>query len=274
MTLNNVIGAGRLFEDLSLGLWPEYQEQGDPYTRCLMPLHRSLSLSGRLGHLSREEVINCFNETFDGSDIGCQKDPHDMLLLMMGIVNSINSNDDIFSLVLEGLLVCQSCSHVSTSPGTEPETCLTLYIPPNTVSSDINTLIDNYFQMEDVERDCRKCRSKVASKGSQIGNTPKVLVLQLARYCNDNTKCRTPIKANSALNIIQHASATGSELSYQLRAIIAHQGETTDSGHYTTTIVENGCYLEVNDDSTELSTPEDSEKDSYIIVYEHVPPLM
>ena len=278
IAMKKVIGFGRLYEDMLLGLWTEYSDSDRYlclYTDIFRPLHRSLSLHSNLDLLDKETLKNVLTHAVDSNEgeLGNHIDPHNLFLRMAEAVDGVPEEldeDHIYKIKMDQQRVCINCPHIS--PKTVNHTCLSLN-PPISGVTDIASLLRNYFTTDSVEYACPTCSNPKSAKSLDIINTPKVLAIHLTRYSFDREliKCRTPVHPNKVLNLAEHMKDVSMGSRYSLRAVITHHGATGETGHYTTTIFEHDHAIEINDHTFEQTQAELVSTDGYIFLYEHLP---
>ena len=170
--------------------------------------------------------------------------------------------------------VCVICDYRG-KPKVDPQTNLSLPVT-GPLSGNLVFHLRKYFHAENIEWFCPKCGKNVnALSATRIGKAPKVLAIDLKRYyANSNAKCRSFIEVERELNMSDHLDKPDEALSpiYRLRAVITHKGEKSDSGHYTTTFLEDDWSVEVDDHKQELVTDTQFLHTDvcYIMVYENL----
>ena len=93
---------------------------------------------------------------------------------------------------------------------------------------------------------CIKCGVKTDARAfTTISNTPETVILVLQRYTNMQTKIMTNVMAPSILHLPNNHDVT-----YNLKAIIAHCGNHPQSGHYVVSHVTRDGVWRTFDDAT------------------------
>lgn len=111
----------------------------------------------------------------------------------------------------------------------------------------INDALKMFFQVENVDKFCEKCRKNVtAVKQFKLSRAPTILCLQIKRF-SIGSKIEDCVQIEHDLTIskqMQQKSST--DMKYKLMAIVCHNG-SLNSGHYKTIVCENGKLYEFND---------------------------
>ncbi|KAG0148030.1 hypothetical protein CROQUDRAFT_655399, partial [Cronartium quercuum f. sp. fusiforme G11] len=99
----------------------------------------------------------------------------------------------------------------------------------------INAL--DFTRMKESIRDktliSRMCEArKDAVRRTELLIAPKVLVVNLQRFSFDGNKLHNPIEPSTILKL--NEESTGTEVTYELQAVVCHSGVSSTSGHYYT----------------------------------------
>lgn len=113
--------------------------------------------------------------------------------------------------------------------------CLPLTIHGGSV---IQCMEVEFNTKEKIECNCDKCHSKTKTKVTKIAKSPKTLIIQLKRFLNINEtgetyKIHQQVSFEEKLSLNKWTDSNIRSYDYQLCGIILHDGENTNSGHYT-----------------------------------------
>ena len=112
--------------------------------------------------------------------------------------------------------------------------CIDVAIPigiEQSLKQNLSHLINRYFEEELIkDHVCTECQSQCSMHTRNIKKVPSILLIHLKRYGYDGSSVKTvtTVNADTELDLLENK--------YQLRAIIAHLGDTIDTGHYTCSI--------------------------------------
>lgn len=106
---------------------------------------------------------------------------------------------------------------------------LSLSIPEKEGESDINECLNNYTEVEVMDKDCQpfcdNCKQRRESlKKLNFERLPIILIIQLKKFGNNGQKITKNVRINEYLVI--------NGTNYSLFAVISHWGSTCSSGHY------------------------------------------
>ena len=118
---------------------------------------------------------------------------------------------------------------------------------PIDVSSDNITLydcFDEYLKEEQMENHMIEGEEKTVSKSIQIFRFPKIMIIILNRFNNDNNKIDTDVDFPLTLDMSRYNN--NKNLNYELYSICNHYGNI-EIGHYTSYCKNNNKWYEFND---------------------------
>ena len=195
-----------------------------------------------------------------------QHDAHEFFNCL--ILNLQNAIPDIFSdfkITTKVFFECKNCGYERPSEeSTDP--ILHLHLGPDT--TDIQSLVDKYYQSEEAENvPCTNmCKTdsgtSIVLRKEKVQEPPNVLFIHLKRYefyDDKSHKIKSIIKPSTLINF--HGS------SYRLKSIVQHNGEEANSGHYTTVLYLDNKWIECNDNVIN-SNSGTIDEEGYIYVYE------
>jgi hypothetical protein len=123
---------------------------------------------------------------------------------------------------------------------------------------------------------CQKCGTKrTATKGLRLATAPSILVCHLKRFAYDEygelVRLRKKVRFPLRLEIGDFMSRVNKARPppYDLVAVLVHQGQSCDSGHYISYVKNNGEWFLCNDsvvEKVDISTVLDQQ--AYILMYE------
>ena len=98
---------------------------------------------------------------------------------------------------------------------------------------DLETALLANFGSEEVVETLRNRWGTVerATRVTKIKNSPPILIIQLSRFRNNNTKIMKSILFPRHL-VLGSAVVVGEEVEYSLCAVVSHRGQSATSGHY------------------------------------------
>lgn len=127
-------------------------------------------------------------------------------------------------------------------------------------------LIENYLQGGAVcDYICGICKTKSVFENREIICYPKILCLQLSRFTNNLTKIHSPVDIPKAL-------CFNNCISYILKAICRHHGNSITHGHYTSDVYQSNLCKWVQCDDKECKfiniTELKNDHTAYMLFYE------
>ena len=131
--------------------------------------------------------------------------------------------------------------------------------------------INAYGHKRYVEKQCPHCDSTDLTIVNRFHRAPQVLVVQLNRSKPSGVKDQTEVKKSSCI-YFKYGEECKME-KYVLKAVLCHQGENTDAGHYTTYAKHGNIWYHFNDHSV-FKPPQGTisiclkSKMAYMYVYE------
>ena len=164
----------------------------------------------------------------------------------------------------------------------ETETILAVGVdmnPSERLEPQITAYMDGVVNPGDACPDCGAHVEQSALKGIQ--HAPEVLFVQLKIYTvvyNQRAKRQETFKSkkhtvlSEELDLTVHAQGSGTEIRYRLSSVLAHEGPSTDRGHYVTFAPIEGQWYMFNDQvvlptSLEAVQAEVDDFKPYILTY-------
>jgi ubiquitin C-terminal hydrolase len=164
-------------------------------------------------------------------------------------------------------LTCRKCKKVSSSPAQDqPEPFLIL-----DTEIEMQKCINAYGCKRYVEKQCPHCESTNVAIENRFHRAPEVLVVQLNRSKPSGKKDQTEVKKSNII-FFTHEEERVME-KYVLKAVLCHQGENTEAGHYITYAKHGHIWYHFNGHSV-LKPPQGTiisclkSKMAYMYVYE------
>ncbi|CDI75029.1 hypothetical protein EPH_0038090 [Eimeria praecox] len=113
----------------------------------------------------------------------------------------------------------------------EPAWDLSLPLPVDGNKVSLNNLLEGFFGSEELEFSCSSCHSPACKAHRTIRYThpPKVLLLQIKRFSASGQKRRTRVEYPLEELVIKTNSESAT---FRLIAVIEHNGNSCQSGHY------------------------------------------
>ena len=106
-------------------------------------------------------------------------------------------------------------------------------------------------KLSDFFEKCTRCNKKtVHEQFEKLLMLPEVLIVSLKRF--RKSKSNRTIGKNCS-EIEPSEILTIDETAYSLNAVVTHYGKKTNEGHYTTTLLRNGQWIDCNDEKIRLS---------------------
>jgi len=205
--------------------------------------------------ISPLELVKYYTKLNSDYSIGSQDDAEEVVTLLIGKIDDIIKDeikkgtiqnvtikgnikldkiiDYLFGVTIVTSTKCLKCNTVSNRSETEFKIKIGM---DKNISDSLDTLIDNYSNVEEMngdnQYDCSNCKCKVdALKMDKIIKTPKYLHVQLKRFTKDYSRGRGRISKNdNSIDIPSTLNISG--VKYQLRGCILHMG-SYHGGHYT-----------------------------------------
>ncbi|XP_068085281.1 ubiquitin carboxyl-terminal hydrolase 50 [Anabrus simplex] len=201
-----------------------------------------------------------------------QNDIEEFLLKLLEHLESFCKGlKDIFTFTILRKYTCSRCGDYDFKDEKE---CI-LYVNIDSGSCGLQKAIQTIFSGDDVRKHCVTCKWPKCSLVTVLHQIPRVLIIVAKRYAYSqdlgavkNTECLIPSKfikldrvpevklLHKPKNILvnrfpQQVSPTlkTAQVKYELKGIISHTGETTNSGHYTANVLDSssGCWYHCND---------------------------
>jgi Ubiquitin carboxyl-terminal hydrolase len=209
-----------------------------------------------------------------------QEDAHEFLraLLSTLVMNGQNRRlSSLFDGLLESAVTCLTCHRPSLTRDRYMD--LSLDICGTHVSS-LEDALEEFTKTEMLSGDnkvfCQKCAQKrAATKGLRLATAPSILVCHLKRFAFDPYGRLVRLDKKIDIPLILEITPYMSSLNkarpppYELVAILVHQGQSCDSGHYLAYIKNNNQWYKCNDSVVEpVSVNTVLEQQAYMALYE------
>lgn len=235
-----------------------------------------------------KDSVAFYDEIFSSA---AQQDAHEFLMCLLGNLydevqpgekeeeeeeNIVGKN---FSTVLRNEIVCRACgSPVSLS---DSFLSLSLDFPPKSgpalaPQTSIMALLEFFFRRSALEHKCEKCGKSSAVQAYTIRSAPKYLILHLKRWVYRGqrgfVKVRDRVAPDTTLDLKKFAETKGTDVSYALRSVVSHKGESAENGHYVTFVLDEDTrrWTLFNDSQIQAQCSPPSNEESYILVYKRM----
>jgi len=133
---------------------------------------------------------------------------------------------------------------------------------------DISDCFQDFIKTERIkDAKCEKCQLKKMTKNNSIWRFPAFLIVNLKRYIISE---RGISKNNSILELTENIYFQNSSKlhNYSLISVVNHHGSSPSRGHYTSDILKNGQWYNIDDDAFKKITFEElNKRNSYILIY-------
>ncbi|XP_063049913.1 ubiquitin carboxyl-terminal hydrolase 37-like [Engraulis encrasicolus] len=248
-----------------------------------------------------KHLVSLRNRRFEGNS---QNDAHEFLLECLlglrvrgrdlGDVATQCPVDTVLSFQLLQIISCRSCGLESRR-----EDNVTYISLPMVAQGSVRSCLEHYFTASPVEFRC-ECGGQESDMRMQLHTLPKVLILQLVRFCPFTlNKTEDALHLDTELQVMPRAEGTAVSApaqtgsghcsaahspgkwptrtdggKYRLSAIVSHMGDTIQSGHYVADCREAGgqTWVHYNDEEvtpvTEEAVLEGRAKTAYMLFYE------
>ena len=137
--------------------------------------------------------------------------------------------------------------------------------------TDINKSFVQFIKKEHIEDGiCEKCSNKTLYKKTGIFKFPNVLLITLKRFKVDVNKINNPIITKIQTTVIpkEYICFCHENKFYEYKLVSCinhHGGNNPNRGHYTTNILQNNIWYNIDDDTYSKNIPD--VKDIYILLY-------
>ena len=177
-----------------------------------------------------------------------QQDAHEAF---MGIMGELTPKDG-FEMFIFHTSSSLSCDLGSTfqRPVSERQNHLLLSFPLNaeTVGVEISEMLRNRFEPEYMDS-VEACLRHDAVKRVTVFSVPEVLVISLHRNVFGRPKIHRPVNIEEMITAGILPGQEGNQTQFRLVAIIHHEGESVNSGHYFTNFLKDGQWWNANDET-------------------------
>ena len=209
-----------------------------------------------------------------------QEDAHEFLRAMLSTLVMNGQNKQLSSLfdgLLESAVTCLHCRRPSLTRDRYMDLSLDICQPAVETLTDA---LDEFTKTETLSGDnkvyCTKCETKrVATKGLRLATAPSILVCHLKRFAFDPygrlVRLSKHVHFPLRLEIGDYMSRVNKARPppYELVAVLVHQGQTCDSGHYLAYVKNDGEWYKCNDsDVRRVDVETVLSQQAYILVYE------
>jgi len=209
-----------------------------------------------------------------------QEDAHEFLRALLGTLGMNGRNRELHSLfdgLLESSITCKSCGKPSLTRDRYMD--LSLDIADNHIVS-IADALEQFTETETLTGDnkvfCTRCEAKCnATKGLRLATAPSILVLHLKRFAFNPygglTRLGKKVKFPQHLEIADYMSNLNQARppAYELVAVLVHQGQYCEAGHYVAFVKSEGEWFCCNDkEVTPVPVEKVMRQQAYILMYE------
>jgi Ubiquitin carboxyl-terminal hydrolase len=209
-----------------------------------------------------------------------QEDAHEFLraLLSTLVLNGQNRRlSSLFDGLLESAVTCLSCHRPSLTRDRYMD--LSLDICGTHVNS-LDDALEEFTKTETLSGEnkvfCQKCcQKRTATKGLRLATAPSILVCHLKRFAFDSygrlVRLDKKVQIPLILEIGSYMSCLNKSTPppYELVAVLVHQGQSCDSGHYLAYVKNNNQWYKCNDSEVEpVSVTKVLEQQAYMLLYE------
>jgi len=209
-----------------------------------------------------------------------QEDAHEFLRAMLSTLVMNGQNKQLSSLfdgLLESAVTCLHCRRPSLTRDRYMD--LSLDICQGTVET-LTDALDEFTKTETLSGDnkvyCTKCETKrAATKGLRLATAPSILLCHLKRFAFDPygrlVRLSKHVHFPLRLEIGDYMSRVNKARPppYELVAVLVHQGQTCDSGHYLAYVKNDGEWYKCNDSEVRrVDVDVVLSQQAYILVYE------
>lgn len=209
-----------------------------------------------------------------------QEDAHEFLraLLSTLVMNGQNKQlSSLFDGLLESAVTCLHCRRPSLTRDRYMDLSLDICSPNVETLSDA---LSEFTKTETLSGDnkvyCVKCETKrSATKGLRLATAPSILVCHLKRFAFDQygrlVRLAKRVHFPLRLEIGDYMSRVNKARPppYELVAVLVHQGQTCDSGHYLAYVKNAGQWYKCNDSHIEpVDVATVLKQQAYILLYE------
>lgn len=209
-----------------------------------------------------------------------QEDAHEFLRALLGTLTMSGQNKSLSSLfdgLLESAVTCQTCRRPSLTRDRYMDLSLDIQ------AEQIETLTDALHEFTKTELlngenkvNCGRCGTKrIATKGLRLATAPSILVCHFKRFAFDrfgnvarlSRKVQFPLRLEIGAYMSRVNKARPPP--YDLVAVLVHQGQSCERGHYVAFVKKHGEWFECNDERvTKVDVALVLSQQAYILMYE------
>ena len=175
-------------------------------------------------------LINGEQRNFDDNN------QHDASEFLQSLVEHLLENDVCLTNYLFGSSTtakfCRNGNCNNTNYNSQPEVIITLPLVEYTLENNLQ----HYFDEEIIERKCSKCGHNEGTQVISFSDDPELLIIQLKRFKYENNRAH---KIDSEVSVPLRLSLPSGSL-YKIIGTVNHIGNSTASGHYTSTVYNEG----------------------------------
>eukprot|EP00523_Entomoneis_sp_CCMP467_P001841 CAMPEP_0168740984 /NCGR_PEP_ID=MMETSP0724-20121128/12268_1 /TAXON_ID=265536 /ORGANISM="Amphiprora sp., Strain CCMP467" /LENGTH=621 /DNA_ID=CAMNT_0008788451 /DNA_START=246 /DNA_END=2107 /DNA_ORIENTATION=- len=210
-----------------------------------------------------------------------QEDAHEFLRALLGTLGMNGRNRELHSLfdgLLESSITCAECGKPSLTRDRYMD--LSLDIADGHIET-LEDALEQFTQEETLSGDnkvhCTRCDVKrTATKALRLATAPSVLVLHLKRFAFNPlsfnmVRLGKKVKFPMHLEISDYMSNLNQARppSYELVAVLVHQGQRCEAGHYVAFVKSEGEWFCCNDNEvTAVPVEKVMRQQAYILMYE------
>mmetsp|Transcript_19326 Transcript_19326/g.41590 ORF Transcript_19326/g.41590 Transcript_19326/m.41590 type:complete len:619 (+) Transcript_19326:352-2208(+) len=208
-----------------------------------------------------------------------QEDAHEFLRSMLSTLSMNGRNKELSSLfdgLLESSITCQSCGNETLTRDRYMDLSLDI------ADKDIQTLHDalkHFTQWETLDGNnsvhCTRCRVKCAARKSlRMATAPSIMVCHLKRFSFSSSglvRLGKKVKFPTHLEIGDYMSNLNQSKppEYELVAVLVHQGQSCEAGHYVAFVKSEGEWFCCNDkEVSQVPVEKVMRQQAYILMYE------
>ena len=209
-----------------------------------------------------------------------QEDAHEFLRALLGTLVMNGRNKELSSLfdgLMESSITCQSCGKPSLTRDRYMD--LSLDIADDHIET-LQDALKHFTKSEILSGDnkvfCSKCEKKCHfSKALRLATAPSILVCHLKRFAFNQygglTRLSKKVQFPTHLEITDYMSNLNQSRppSYELVAVLVHQGQSCEAGHYVAFVKSEGEWFCCNDREVHRVPVEKvMNQQAYILMYE------
>lgn len=202
-------------------------------------------------------AVNSFSQSH-------QQDAHEFISSVFSqLSESVNSKLELMH--THRCVICNNIITITTNEGH----CFFVPLEESVPNLSLQVLLDNHFSISDlIEQTCINCHMVTNhSVKKSISCAPETLAIVLGRYKVSKghlKKIHTPVLLSDSINF-SHFSEV--DISYNLKSVVCHKGNSTQSGHYVTAVKSGDRFICCDDTSVNVIRKDNLLRIAYIAVY-------